>query len=109
MIVVFFIKQGHSKLDEEIKKIQRNWPYLLVVTNDSYQIFVVAEREILAEATSCWEALKATFGAYFAFNIDYPKVSKPFFVFFQFYVLNIKDSQPLPQLAARLKCTIDKI
>lgn len=81
-----------------------------MVTNDStFQIFVVAEREILAEATSCWEALKTTFGAYFAFNIDYPKVSKPFFIFVQFYVLKLKDSQPLPQIAARLKCAIDKI
>lgn len=90
--------------------MDQKWPYLVLVSYDAtFQLFVVVEKKILMEPVHCWDALKALFGAYFAFNMEYPKPCKPFLVYFQFYVLGIKDSQSVPNLAAQLKSTLDKI
>ena len=45
------------------------------------QIFVVTEQEILVEKPTSWEAIKSLYGAYFAFNIEYPKSSLAFLKF----------------------------
>lgn len=91
---------------QHVTTIQQNWPYMVLVPHDAtYQIFLVAERQILAEPSSCWEGLKSLIGAYFSFNIEYPLLSKAFLIFLQFYVMELKDSLQAPALASRVKCT----
>ncbi|KAL5479779.1 hypothetical protein EMCRGX_G023353 [Ephydatia muelleri] len=73
------------------------------------QIFIVTEQEILVEMSTCWEAIKSLYGAYFAFNIEYPKSSLAFLTFGQFYILGIQDNQKIPTLAVCVKSTLDQL
>ncbi len=52
----------------------------------------------MLEPAGCWDAIKALFGAYFTYNMEYPKACTPFLIFFQFYILGIKDKQPVPDV-----------
>ncbi len=93
--------QSHPNLQGQIDKIPQNWPYLVLVTHDStLQIFLVVEKEILLEPAGCWDAVKALFGAYFTYNMEYPKPCTPFF--FQFYVLGINSLHAEGHLRAQI-------
>ena len=89
----------------------QNFPYIIIVNHDSAvpQIFIVTEQEILVEKPTCWEAIKSLYGAYFAFNIEYPKSSLAFLTFGQFYILDIQDNQKIPTLAVCVKSTLDQL
>jgi len=82
IFLVIPIPQGHSNLEKKIEKIQRNWPYLLVVTNDSTCCSGRkadtggGSRLLGVHKSNIWSLYR-----YFAFNIEYPKICKSFFWF----------------------------
>ncbi len=62
----------------------------------------------MIKPASCWEAVKSPFGAYCAFNMEYPQPAKTFLIFFQFNVLGLIDNQAICNLATHVKRALDK-
>ena len=54
-------------------------------------------KNILISTENFTSALLYLFGAYYSFNIKYPKLSYPVLIFFQKYVLGIQDGQVVPR------------
>ena len=79
-------------------QIDKNFPYIIVLQGTERLTFLtVVEREILISTENFTSALLYLFGAYYSFNIKYPKLSYPVFIFFQKYVLGIQDGQVVPR------------
>ena len=91
-------------------KLKQNWPYLVLVKHDSsIQVLVVGERQVITEAESLWEGLKCLLGAYFTFNIEYPRTLRALLIFIQHYVFKVRDSQSTPNVVKQVKSSLDKI
>ena len=100
----------HIDLDREVQKINQNFPYLVLVTeNSSVQLFLVAERLVLHECSSFMSGLLSLIAAYFTFNIEYPKPLYAPCIFIQHIVFNIKDKQATPAPLVRLLSSLDNI
>ena len=94
--------QMDSDLESQILRIHENHPYLAAVFNDSTaQFFIVAD-----DVTS---ALFGLIGAYFAFNMVYPKPLYAVLLFIQHFVLDIKDKQAVPNSVTRILSSLDRI
>lgn len=90
-----------------MKKISRNSPYLIALRSAEKILFVViVERESLI--TTFQSALLYLIGAYFIFNIAYPKESFPVLIFLQRYVLSIVDKQVIPKIVRQAVTTMNK-
>ena len=100
----------HCDLDEEVKKVSQNFPYIAVVIGDSsIQYFVVVERLVLDDSEEFIDAVTALISAYFTFNIEYPRPLYAAFIFLQHFVLKLKDSQPVPPVVTRLLSSLDAL
>lgn len=78
----------HCDLDEEVKKVPQNFPYISVlIGNSSIQFFIIAERLVLDDCEKLVDAMTALVGAYCTFNIQYPRPLYPVFIFLQHFVL----------------------
>lgn len=66
------------------------------------QFFTVVERLVLDDCEDLVDAITALIGAYFTFNIQYPKALYPVFIFLQQFVLKLQDSQTIPPIVTRL-------
>ena len=102
--------QMDSDLESQILRIHENHPYLAAVFNDSTaQFFIVAERTVLESADDVTSALFELIGAYFAFNMVYPKPLYAVLLFIQHFVLDIKDKQAVPNSVTRILSSLDRI
>ena len=69
-------------IDAEWKSIDMNWPYIgLVLHHSSFQMVLVVERAIVCIVPNALEATKGLFGAFYTFDVCYPKQLKIFFLF----------------------------
>ena len=92
-----------SDLDEEVRKIPQNYPYVVMALgDDSLQFFIVGERLVLCECDEFIEALLDLICVYFTYNIEYPKNLSAVLLFVQHYILDIKDSQRIPPSPTRV-------
>ncbi len=100
--------QMHADLDEEVAEVPQNFPYLVLVSeNTHHQLYVVVERLVLHECTSFLKGLKSLISVYFTFNIEYPKALYATLIFLQHFVVNIRDKQRVPQAVVRLVSSLD--
>ncbi len=102
--------QGSIELDRELEKFKFNWVYLVMVQHDSrFQLMVTRERRVITEVTTLWEGLKSLIGAYFTFNIEYPRQLRALMIFTQHRIFHVKDAQNTPNVVKQVKSTLDKI
>lgn len=69
---------------------------------------IIVEREVLISTENFSSALLYLFGAYYAFNIQYPKLPYAVLIFLQRYVLGIDDSQTIPKSIRQAVTVINK-
>ena len=65
----------------------------MVVAESAVHYYLVAERIVMTDCESLFEALKGLVATYFMANIMYPKPLNALFIFVQHIALGIKDSQ----------------
>lgn len=75
----------------------------------SVQVFLVAERCLLGSPNNATNVLTGLIGVYFSFNMSYPKPIYPTLIFVQQCVLNIIDSQSVPDIVKRILGSLDRI
>ena len=96
-------------VDEEVKKLPYNYPYLLLVEGESsLQFFLVVEKAILSESEGFLGALLDLICTYFTFDIVYPKPLYPVLLFIQRFVMDIKDNQKIPPALTRVLTVLHK-
>lgn len=97
-------------IEDEIQNVAEVSPYIVVLGDISgCQYFIVCEKEVLVEAKSMKDAIIDLMAAFYVFDIAYPKSTAPVLLFIQRYVLNIKDSQPMPPSCSRLITSLNKL
>ena len=95
-------------LEEQVAGVAQNFPYLAcVMENSRVQLFVVAERLVLHEASSFIDGLLSLISVYFSFNIEYPKALYSVLIFIQHLVFNVRDTQTVPAAVIRLVSALD--
>jgi hypothetical protein len=98
--IVLIVNEPFSDLKDVVQRENRNHPYLVVVSNQ--KIYLVVERIVLGKTRSFTKALWGLIGAYFTFNISYPKPYYNVLIFIQHLVLMIRDKQPVPPIVTRV-------
>ena len=96
-------------LDEAVMNLRENHPYLgVVMGGTSLQAHLIVERRVLeeVEASSVFTAL---IGAYFAFNMSYPKPIYPILIFVQHFFISVKDKQQIPISLTKFMSSLDKL
>ena len=99
-------------MDSAVMTLPENNGYLAVAVGDSsVQVFLTADRYLLGSPNKTVSILVGLIGVYFSFNIAYiPKtiISKKK-IFLQHFVLNITDSQLVPDIVKRVVSSLDRI
>lgn len=102
--------QMDCDIERGVQGLSQNHGYLAAVVGDtSVQVFVIAERCLLGNPNNAVNALTALIGVYFSFNMAYPKPIYPTIIFVQQFVLNIVDSQSVPDVVKRVLGSLDRI
>ena len=102
--------QNESYLDDALRRIPENHVYICLVTGDSsIQVYVAAERLLLGTVKNPMYILISLIGAYFTFNIVYPKPLHAILIFIQHFILNIIDKQKVPDIVTRTIASLDNI
>ncbi len=84
-------------MDEEIARLPVTAPCILMMeASEATTYDVVVERASLVQSTDVDTALLDLFSAYFVFDIAYPPELYPVLLFFQHYILGLKDEQKVP-------------
>ena len=100
--------QGAIDLDEEAKKLPL-FPQIMVLQhNDSMQVYIAVEKEILLESENIHESIIDLICVYFTFDIAYPKQLNPICLFLQHHVLELVDKQHVPNNVTILLSSLDK-
>ena len=87
-------------------------PFLLVTGipgTDNCQVFVCCEKEIFMESKSIKDSLLDLIATYFVFDIAYPKFLSAVLIFFQHFVINVPDQQPVPSTVSKLVGNLQKL
>lgn len=61
---------------------------------------------MVVESKSLLAAIKDLIAVYFVFNIEYPKALTATYIFMQHYILNLKDSQAVPNVVVHVVSTL---
>ena len=61
------------------------------------------------ESKSIKDSLLDLMAAYFAFDIAYPKFINAILVFFQHFVIGLRDQQPIPSTVSKLAGNLQKL
>ena len=69
---------------------------------------VIVEREVLITTENFQSALLYLMGAYYIFNIAYPRQSYPVLIFLQYYVLGIVNEQVVPKVVRQAVTVMKK-
>ena len=76
---------------------------------ENAQYFIACEQMILCESKSIQDSIIDLIATYYTFNICYPKAISGILLFFQHYVFDLKDAQPLPSCTLKLVNCLNKI
>jgi len=109
---ITFLQTSDVDLDEAASEVQQSAPYLVITGipgSMNCQVFISCEQEILYESSSVKDSIIDLIGMYFVFNISYPKYLNSLFLFFQHYVFNLKDKQPVPMTTLNLVRNLQKL
>ena len=79
------------------------------VGEESVQYFILVEGQVLCQIPSFQSALFLVFACYYVFHLDYPKIVRNVFFFFQDYVLAFPDSQKRPFVYLATAADIKKL
>ena len=81
----------------EVEKLPP-FPQVIVVRSDMAedQFFITVEKQIVVNSSCINTALLDMMSVYFTFDIAYPKPLYSLLLFVQHFILNIRDSQPVP-------------
>lgn len=110
-----FIKKFEAcdvDLDGEVNKITQSAPYIIqtgTAGTENAQYFIACEQMILCESKSNQDSIIDLIATYYTFNICYPKAISGILLFFQHYVFDLKDAQPLPSCTLKLVNCLNKI
>lgn len=99
-------------VDAEILEVTQSEPFLLVIGipgAENFQVFVCCEKEILMESKSIKDSLLDLIATYFVFDIAYPKFISAILLFFQHFVINLCDQQPIPSTVSKLAGNLQKL
>ena len=77
-------------VDEEAEKLPP-FPQIIVLKHDQQQYYIVVEKNVLLESDGIEGSILDLIGAYFTFDISYPKKLYPVLLFIQHVMLNIVD------------------
>ena len=83
-----------------------NFPYVAVVGKE---YLIVVERKTLCSCSSLVEALAATIGAYYSFNIEYPSSLKIFFIFLEKILVGVQNNEKVPASVNRLYTSLEAL
>ena len=81
----------------------------MVTGDSSIQVHLTAERFLFGTAKNPINVIISLIGAYFTFDIAYPKALYALFIFIQHFVLNILDKQKVPEIVKRTLASLDNI
>ena len=87
--------QNEPDLDEAVKKITENHVYIAVATSDSsIQVDLTAERCPFGKAKS-QKKFQSLIGAYYAFNMAYPKALYPLciYIYSTFWIILFRQAK----------------
>ena len=99
-------------LDSEVFAVDQFEPYLVFTGHpgdESSQIFICCEKEIFITSKSIRDGLIDLMAIYFVFDINFPKHISGILLFFQHFVFNLKDEQPLPTTTSKLVTNLRKV
>ena len=99
-------------MEREISQIQQSAPYLVItglLEAENCQFFVCSEQDILLESKSVKDAIIDLIATYFVFDIAYPKQLNAIILFFQHYVFELTDDQPVPGATIKLVENLQKL
>lgn len=86
--------QNSDDLTSTAKSIGENFPYLIVCyTAEEITYHVVIEQEPMCQLSNFKGALIHLMGAYFVYDIAYPKVLNSLLLMLQHHILGLADSQ----------------
>ena len=97
-------------LDSEVEKIRQAAPYIAITGKpgtENAQYFIVCESMIGTESKSMKDAVIDLLATYYVFDIAYPTGLVSVLVFFQQYIMEIKDQQPTS--TAKLLSNLSKL
>ncbi len=77
--------------------------------SEAAQYYVAAECAIITESISLRDATIDLISSYYVFDVEYPKVFMPLYIFFQHFVFGLKDGQKVPPSALKLASNIGKM
>ena len=92
-------------INAEVEKISQSAPYIFVLGKpgtESVQYFICGEKEVMFEAKTMLDSILDLIGAYYIFDVVYPKSLSGIFLFFQQQVFGIKDEQVTPPCLAKV-------
>ena len=114
LFTLFFcvIQTCDVDVDDTIAEIEQSAPYLVITGSPgtaASQVFICCEQQSFFESNSIKDGIIDLISTYFAFNITYPKFLNAVLLFFQHYVFNIKDKQPVPMSLLNLCRNLQKL
>ena len=90
-------------VDEEAEKLPP-FPQIIVLKHcQQQQYYIVVEKNVLLEIEG---SIVDLIGAYFTFDISYPKKLHPVLLFIQHIMLNIVDKQRVPNNVTILRSSL---
>lgn len=93
-------------VDEEAEKLPP-FPQIIVLKHDQQQqYYIVVEKDVLLESDGIEGSILDLIGAYFTFDISYPKKLYPVLLFIQHVMLNIVDKQRVPNNVTILRSSL---
>ena len=91
-------------VDEEAEKLPP-FPQIIVLNHDQQQ-YIVVEKDVLLESVGIEGSILDLIGAYFTFDISYPKKLYPVLLFIQHVMLNIVNKQRVPNNVTILRSSL---
>ena len=93
-------------------EIPQVFPFIVITGipgEESCQYFICGEKEVLLDSKSLKDAILDLVAFYFVFDVVYPKYLNAVLLFFQHYVFQLSDKQPLPTQVAKLVANLKKL
>ena len=114
MCILFSVSIQNCDIDVDAEMLEGTQPEPFVLVTgipgaDNCQVFVCCEKEIFMESKSIKDSLLDLIATYFVFDICYPKMLSAILIFFQHFVINLPDQQPVPSTVSKLARNLQKL
>ena len=93
--------QGSVNLDEGAEKLP-SFPQIMRLRHDESTQYFIAVEKVLLESASIEGSVLDLIGAYYSFDIVYPRQLYPLLIFIQHIIFNIFDQQRMPTIFCAL-------